>query len=127
VKTDVRSSRPAGRPFWHEGRLYRPAQDGTESYGGAMAINWITSLSLEKFQEVTVQRIRPQASWPYPDGIHTLDSFGGLTVIDAKRHAWPLDLILRRLWRKLTRKPRPAIFRYTSGRFRLVEGPSRIP
>jgi hypothetical protein len=127
VKTDVRSSRPAGRPFWHEGRLYRPAQDGTESYGGAMAINWITSLSLEKFQEVTVQRIRPQPSWPYPDGIHTLDSFGGLTAIDAKRHAWPLDLILRRLWRKLTRKPRPAIFRYTSGRFRLVEGPSRIP
>jgi len=126
VKTDVRSSRPAGRPFWHERRLYRPAQDGTESYGGAMALNWITSLSLGAFQEVTVRRIRPQASWPYPDGIHTLNSFGDLSVIDAKRHVWPMRLILTRLWCKLSGKPRPAVFRYTSGGFRLV-GRDAIP
>jgi hypothetical protein len=127
VKTDVRSSRPAGRPFWHEGRLYRPAQDGTASYGGALAINWITRLSLDGFDEVTVQRIRPRAGWPYPDGIHTLDSCGGLSVIDAKRHVWPVSLILRRLWRKITRKARPAVFRYTGGRFGLVDEPSRMP
>ena len=41
VKTDVRSSRPAGRPFMHAGSLYRPAQDSSRSYGGAISINKI--------------------------------------------------------------------------------------
>lgn len=127
VKTDVRSSRPAGQPFWHEGKLYRPVQDGSRSYGGAMAINWIKRLSLTDFQETTVRRIPPKPGWPYPDGIHTLNSFAGLCVIDAKRHVWPLSLILKRAWSKLTKAPRPPVFRYRSGRFRLVDGPSPIP
>ena len=29
VKSDVRSARPGGTPFEHEGRLFRPAQDGS--------------------------------------------------------------------------------------------------
>jgi hypothetical protein len=119
VKTDVSCSRPAGAPFWHEGKLYRPAQDGRNSYGGALAINRVDSLSMDDFQEVTVRRIAPNASWPYPDGIHTLNGFKGLSVIDAKRHTWPPPLILRRFWYVRLGKPRPRVFRYTSGRFHL--------
>lgn len=33
VKVDIRSSRPAGTPFIHEGVLYRPAQDCSKTYG----------------------------------------------------------------------------------------------
>ena len=121
VKTDVSSSRPAGKPFWHEGKLYRPAQDGRNSYGGAMAINRIDSLSLEEFREVTVRRIAPNRSWPYPDGIHTLNGLGGLSVIDAKRHTWPLGFILKRLWYRRLGRPRPRVFRYTSGRFQVED------
>jgi hypothetical protein len=127
VKTDVRSSRPAGQPFRHEGRLYRPVQDGSRSYGGAMAINWVKCLSLEEFQEVTVQRLRPGPGWPYPDGVHTLNHFGDWCVIDAKRHTWPAGLILSRLWSKLTGAPRVSVFRYRSGRFRLLEDSPPIP
>lgn len=119
VKTDVSSSRPAGKPFWHEGNLYRPAQDGRYSYGGALAINRIESLSMEEFREVTVRRIFPSESWRYPDGIHTLNGLDGLSVIDAKRHIWPLAFILKRLWYRRLGRPRPATFRYTSGKFRL--------
>jgi hypothetical protein len=119
VKTDVSSSRPAGRPFWHEGKLYRPSQDGRDSYGGALAINRIETLSMEEFREVTVRRIAPNANWPYPDGIHTLNGIDGLSVIDAKRHTWPLQLILKRFWYTRLSKPRPRIFRYTSGRFQI--------
>lgn len=100
VKTDVSSSRPAGKPFWYQGALYRPAQDGRNSYGGALALNRVESLSREDFREVTVRRIQPLAHWPYPDGIHTLNGFGGLLIIDAKRHRWPLDLIVKRWWYK---------------------------
>lgn len=117
VKTDVGSSRPAGKPFWNEGELYRPAQDGRNSYGGALVINRITNLSLEDFQEVTVRRIAPQTSWPYPHGIHTLNGCRGLSVIDAKRHLWPPALILKRLCYKWLGRPRPRTFRYTEGRF----------
>ena len=119
VKTDVRSSRPAGKPFWHEGKLYRPAQDGRNSYGGALAINRIESLSLEEFREVTVRRIAPNAAWPYPDGIHTLNGFDELSVIDAKRHTWPLELIFKRFWYLRRGRPLPRIFRHTSGRFQI--------
>ena len=39
LKTDVRSARPAGTPFVYQGVLYRPAQDGSRTYGGAVTLN----------------------------------------------------------------------------------------
>jgi len=33
VKPDIRSARPAGTPFVHDGALYRPAQDCSRTYG----------------------------------------------------------------------------------------------
>jgi hypothetical protein len=117
VKTDVSSSRPGGAPFWNDGKLYRPAQDGRNSYGGALAINRIESLSMDDFREVTVRRIAPNPAWPYPHGVHTLNGLNGLSVIDAKRHTWPLALIFKRFWYSRLGRPRPRSFRYTSGRF----------
>lgn len=119
VKTDVSCSRPAGKPFWHGGKLYRPAQDGRDSYGGALVINRIDSLSPEEFLEVPARRITPNPGWPYPDGIHTLNGFNGLSVIDAKRHTWPPGLILKRFVYSRRGKARPRIFCYTSGKFQV--------
>jgi hypothetical protein len=107
VKTDVSGSRPAGNPFWHEGRLYRPAQDGRASYGGALCIQRIDELTPEAFRETPVRRIAPDPHGPYPDGLHTLSGCGGLTMVDGKRHTWPLGLLLRRqLTKRLGLPPR---------------------
>ena len=103
VKIDVGSARPAGTPFWHEGKLYRPAQDGTRSYGSAVVINRIDCLSLACFRETVVRRVEPDPNWPYPDGIHTLTGWGEYTLVDGKRYRWAPDVIVTRIILKLSK------------------------
>jgi len=85
VKFDVRSSRPAGRPFLLDGSLVRPAQDCSRSYGGAVTINRIIRLSPTEFEEETIGRVAPDRNGPYPHGLHTLCPIGCATLIDGKR------------------------------------------
>lgn len=86
VKTDVRNSRPAGTPFVHEGRLYRPAQDCSTHYGSATVLNEIVLLTVSDFEERAVARIQPQTGSEYSYGLHTISTAGSYTLIDgAKR------------------------------------------
>lgn len=82
VKTDIRSARPAGTPFDHEGRLYRPAQDCATHYGSAVTINEVVVLSETRYQEVPVSRLEPAPGDAYAYGIHTLSEVGDYTLID---------------------------------------------
>jgi hypothetical protein len=84
VKISRRSSRPAGTPFMHEGALYRPAQDCSNSYGQSVVINRIKRLTTDEFEEEEVTCVKPFQA-PYLEGLHTLSSIDGLTLIDARR------------------------------------------
>lgn len=88
IKVDIRSARPAGPPLEHEGRLYRPAQDCSRTYGGAVVINRVSRLTPTEFLEDVVGFMPPDPEGPYPDGLHTLTGCSDLTVIDVKRHAF---------------------------------------
>lgn len=90
LKTDVRSSRSGGTPFVHEGCLYRPAQDDSRSYGGAVVLNRVLRLTPTEFEEETVARVDPLPG-PYSRGLHTLSAAGDRTLVDGKRlrFAWP--------------------------------------
>ena len=88
VKRDIGSSRPAGTPFVHEGRLYRPAQDCTGCYGAAIVVNRVRALDPERFAEEPVARIAPDRASPFPHGAHTLVAWGERTLVDAKRHGF---------------------------------------
>jgi hypothetical protein len=88
IKIDVRSSRPAGPPFWHDGALYRPAQDCSRTYGGRIAINKILELSPTAFEEETVAHLEPDPHGPYNKGLHTVSFVGDRCVIDGKRYRW---------------------------------------
>jgi hypothetical protein len=85
LKRDVSSARPAGPPYRRRGKLYRPAQDCSTTYGGAVVINRILELSPERFREEVVCRIAPEASGDYPDGFHTLNVLDGMCVVDGKK------------------------------------------
>lgn len=100
VKCDLRSARPAGALFEHAGALYRPAQDCSETYGGAVAVNRVTQLTPTEFAEETVNVLRPAPE--YPHGLHTLTGVGGYTLVDGKREvrslrrfAWGLKQLAR--------------------------------
>jgi hypothetical protein len=92
VRCDLRNARPAGPPFLHEGQLYRPAQDCSRRYGGAVVLNRIDVLTTEWFHETAVARIEPDPAGRYSDGVHTLTPLGATrTLVDGKRvgaRAW---------------------------------------
>ena len=85
VLDSVSSARPAGTPFLANGNLYRPAQDSSKTYGGRVAINLVEELSPIAFRERVESFVEPDPKGPYPLGLHTLSSAGGVTLIDGFR------------------------------------------
>lgn len=83
VKQDLKSSRPAGTPFYVDNALYRPAQDCSESYGKKVTINRVLKLSPDAFEEV-VEKTIESIFGPYGEGIHTISAIGDYTLIDGR-------------------------------------------
>jgi hypothetical protein len=82
VKSDVRCARPAGRLYWRNGALYRPAQICAPRYGAGLSINRVLRLTPHDYAERQVERVLPAAREGL-FGIHTVNRAGDLTVIDA--------------------------------------------
>jgi hypothetical protein len=100
VKCDIGATRPAGNVFSCEGALFRPSQDCSRTYGGAVVINQIVTLSQLAFEERVAARIEPIADGPYPHGLHTLNAMGDRTVFDSKKFAFDW-LAWRKNWGRL--------------------------
>jgi len=98
VKIDIRSSRPAGKPFIHEGMLYRPAQNYSEKNQGSISINRICKLTTEEFSEEYVTEVYPFKGSLYHDAIHTINGIGDKTVIDSRRKFFALGSLAGSLY-----------------------------
>ena len=105
VKIDARSSRPGGTPFRVDGRLYRPAQDCSREYGGALTINRVASCTPGTYREEPVATLRPDPDGAFPDGLHTLSFGNGLAVIDGKRNSYHPAILAHKLGRRLVGLP----------------------
>jgi hypothetical protein len=103
IKTDIRSSRPAGPLFSYNGHLYRPAQDCSSGYGAGVVVNRVLALTPGEFEEVAVSRIGPDVRGRYPTGLHTICGAGGRTIIDGSRSAFMISVSRRALSRKFRR------------------------
>jgi hypothetical protein len=84
VKTDVRSSRPAGNFFHSNGRLIRPSQDGSKGYGGAIRFSEVVRLSETEFEEKEIGRLEATPGSGV-SGVHTINANGRVAVVDWKR------------------------------------------
>ena len=103
VKIDIRSARPAGSFFLHEGALYRPAQDCSRTYGGSVVIHKVSTLSPDAYAEIPVSTLLPVAGSRYTRGIHTLSSAGDFTLIDGKYHRIIPSYFFRQIHRRIVR------------------------
>jgi hypothetical protein len=80
--SDVTGARPAGAILRRNGRLFRPAQDGSGLYGRAIRLNEILELTEATYRERLVSQIEP--GWNRRiKRTHTLAHAGRLTVVDA--------------------------------------------
>src|SRR5262249_19611368 len=100
IKRDAATARPAGRPFTAGGRTYRPAQDCSETYGGAVQLMEIERLTPEDFHETIALRLEADRTWPYPHGLHHLVVDGTRVYFDAKRTTVDWLLWLKVRWRR---------------------------
>lgn len=84
VCSDVRHARPAGGLFRSRGEWYRPAQDCSRTYGGAVSIRRITQLTEREYCEEPAARWEPAPARGWR-GLHTVNAIAGLQLIDLKR------------------------------------------
>ncbi len=72
IVSDVRKSRPAGKLFHQDGKLYRPAQDSGKRYGHRIAVQEIVKLTESDYEEHTAYFIEPELV-DGALGVHTLN------------------------------------------------------
>jgi len=81
VASDVRVARGAGAVLEDAGRLLRPSQDCSVSYGYALIFNEILALAEVPYRERAVARVDP--GWiPRLDGVHSYSRVGEWEAID---------------------------------------------
>jgi len=81
IVSDLRSARSAGRIFAKDGKLFRPSQNCSKSYGYGFNLNEILVLSETDYEEKTVVSVIP---WDKSlEATHTYSVEGKFTVIDA--------------------------------------------
>jgi hypothetical protein len=81
IVSDVKKARPAGRIFTSDGKLFRPSQDCSRSYGYGFDLNEILVLSEIDYKEEKVSSVRPWDKMIL--GTHTYGAEGKFKIIDA--------------------------------------------
>jgi hypothetical protein len=82
IVSDVKRARGAGSIFLKDGRLFRPSQDCSKTYGYGFDLNEIVTLSETEYYERTVTSVRPDPKNKII-ATHTYANQGDLIVVDA--------------------------------------------
>ncbi len=84
-QTSRSCSRPAGNFFEAYGQLYRPAQNCVGSYGASTNVMEFDASTL---REKVIFELKPQGR-RYPLGLHTINFYEGLCVVDGLGYLYP--------------------------------------
>jgi len=83
ISRDIRVARCAGALFLDGGTWIRPAQDGSETYGGAVRFQRIVHIDQREYREEAAGAVTARMI-PGATGVHTYNRNGELEVIDCK-------------------------------------------
>lgn len=88
-KFNSKIARNAGDWFKYKGKIYRPAQDCNNTYGGAVILQEVV---LNKSGNLEFKNIRHiESDYPkYKEGLHTFNSYKDIIVVDAKGFRHPI-------------------------------------
>jgi hypothetical protein len=110
VVSNIHCARPGGGLLVKNGKLIRPAQDCSKTYGWKLKFMEITDLSTTEYSEIEASEIIPERSMGI-EGLHNISGNDTITVIDAKYYKFCqvsfnniLTAKLKRLQKKLARK-----------------------
>ncbi len=95
-------SRPGGAWIKYDGKLYRPAQDCSIRYGGALAIKEV-ELEGNVYKEKIAFTLNPNDK-KYRLGLHTINFKDNLCVIDGCSYLYPLCGKVYEILRSIKRK-----------------------
>jgi len=83
VVSDVRTARPGGNLFYHQGKLIRPSQNCSHHYGYGYNLNEVHTLTPTQYREYPIRTVTP--TWRTDIvSTHSYNSVPGLSVIDAQ-------------------------------------------
>ncbi|MDC7684611.1 hypothetical protein PQU92_15100 [Asticcacaulis sp. BYS171W] len=86
VRTGFETSRPGGDPFVKDGALHLPMQDCVGTYGAAINLLRVDTLTPETFSATEVGRLTAEGLLEgYREGFHTLSGRDSVTFIDVKQ------------------------------------------
>ena len=86
VPSEKPNSRMGGAVFEYKGAYYYPAQNCSETYGGSIDIKKINYLN-SKFNFEVIKNIK-SPNHKYSLGLHTLNEYKGIVVIDVKGYRY---------------------------------------
>lgn len=95
-------SRNGGGVFEHDNDFYRPVQSCIKSYGEALLIKKVISLTENEYVEEDCFNIYPQS--PFNEGIHTLNYQNGKFLVDGRSSRFLLTNPIRKLMKVLNIK-----------------------
>lgn len=81
-------ARNAGDWFAYKGKVYRPAQDCSETYGGAVILQKVFKNDAGNLEFENVRRLDSDNP-SYNQGFHTFNHYQGISVVDAKGFRHP--------------------------------------
>ena len=105
ISSDIKNSRMGGAVFEYKGQFYYPAQNCEKTYGGALDIKRLTEEGGMLKVAGAVKHIE-SLNRRYPTGLHTLNEYKDVVVIDVKgyRYGWFGALISKIVKMKKTLK-----------------------
>lgn len=92
IESPLRDNRLAGQVFTYRDAVYLPTQDCTVRYGGGVCLKRM-ELGGEHIALTTTKTLTSPIK-TYSEGLHTLNQYKGLVVIDLKGWRYPVARIL---------------------------------